>query len=44
MPLKPNTKRKIIPTCDHEYIRTNGTTTCKKCNIKSITYLTTLKN
>ena len=34
--------KKLTPSCEHEYIRTDGVTICSKCNIKSISYLTPL--
>ena len=36
-------KKKIIPPCVHDYIKTYGITTCTKCDLKSIAYLMTLK-
>ena len=30
--------------CQHEFIKNNGITTCSKCKLKSILYLTPLPN
>jgi hypothetical protein len=36
--------RKLAPKCIHEYIKSDGSTTCSKCTLKSISYLTPLPN
>ena len=45
MPYKQfkKTKKLIIPLCAHDYIKTDGITTCTKCDFKSILYLMPLK-
>ena len=36
-------KKEIIPSCIHDYIKTDGITTCSKCELKAILYLMSLK-